>query len=172
MGEVVNVLVAVAVVVLVVRWFSSGAFGIFPWYSSWSDEGLLVMRSSLLASVHPVYAWKYGRGQGGYRCTLSINCSGFQTEECYSGDGASGLGFLSFTAYSQSRSKQCTACSLTSQGERKLASVPYHACSSRSRDSSGSTETVPHLRYETSHEQWGMVVQNVYSEPVPSITMQ
>lgn len=88
MGEVVNVLVAVAVVVLVVRWATSGTRLIPPLIVA----GLTRTRS---ISCAPIYdhglVWICGailRGQGQLRCALAVHRTGLSAEECHPGNGA------------------------------------------------------------------------------------
>lgn len=88
MGEVVNVLVAVAVVVLVVRWATSGTRLIAPLIVA----GLTRTRS---ISCPPIYdrgvvciCGAILRGQGQPRCAVAVYRTGLQAEECHPRNGA------------------------------------------------------------------------------------
>ena len=88
MGEVVNVLVAVAVVVLVVRWASSGASDRYSSRGGWSDERY--SRCIILGNprLFPLgHAWKCHRLQGWEWRGVALSGPGIPTKECYSGNG-------------------------------------------------------------------------------------
>ena len=86
MGEVVNVLVAVAVIVLVVRWASSGKS-----QSSIQAVAILTGRRAhlhLFLGLYPVFGVYPGcRKQGSLWCAISILRSRLPSKTCYKRDG-------------------------------------------------------------------------------------